>query len=474
MKSQEVTQLKLPDTPGVYFFVKGIGTGREVLYIGKATSLADRVKSYFSADVLAARGEHIARMVAEADTIEWEQTDSVLEALLREAALIKKYQPHGNVIGKDDKSFNHVVITDEPFPRILTLRGKDLAEVLAGRMAHKLTRRDIKWTFGPFTSGSSLKEALKLVRKIFPFRDQCVPCEEHTDRRSQKGKLLSRAPRQPTVPSYPLPVTDPSCTPCFNVQIGLCPGVCSGVINRKDYNRIVQHIKLFFDGKKKTLLGELERDMKVFARQQEFEKAAEVRRELHALRHIQDIALLKRTTEADTVRTEHGQGAEPAVRRAYRIEAYDVAHLGGEETVGVMVAIVNGERETTEYRQFRVRGNTRGSDIDALREVLERRFAHDEWPLPQLIVVDGGEAQIGTAERALRAHFGPDVPPIPLIGVVKDARHRPREIRGLKNTPAQTTRALIAKHERAILLANSEAHRFAINFHRKRRRKNIV
>jgi len=481
VKSQDLTKLKFPDTPGVYFFLKGAGAGREVLYVGKATSLADRVKSYFSPALLAARGEHIARMVDEADTLEWERMDSVLEALLREAALIKKYQPRYNAIGKDDKSFNHVVITDEPFSRVLTLRGKDLAEILAGRMAHKFTRRDIRWTFGPFTSGGSLKEALKLVRKIFPFRDTCVPCEEKKIQHRVLNKNVKHSVFNIAT----------SCPPCFNAQIGLCPGVCSGGINRKDYNRIVQHIKLFFEGKKKTLLGELERDMKVFARQQEFEKAAEVKRELHALRHIQDIALLKRGNGADSTQTERRlyadatrtgrrNGMIESAGRAYRIEGYDVAHLGGEETVGVMVVVVDGEADKTEYRQFRIRSKTRGSDTDALREVLLRRLGHDEWPLPQLIVVDGGDAQIGTAERVLREHFGPAPStegagqPIPLVGVVKDARHQPREIRGSKNAPARATRVLIAEHERAILLANSEAHRFALNFHRKRRRKNMV
>src|SRR4051812_306473 len=106
---------KFPDAPGVYFFTRGSGQKKEILYIGKATSLCDRVRSYFAADIATTRGPLIVKMLNEFDDITFQQTDSVLEALILEAHLIKKHQPPANIQEKDDKSFNFVIITDEDF-----------------------------------------------------------------------------------------------------------------------------------------------------------------------------------------------------------------------------------------------------------------------------------------------------------------------------------------------------------------------
>ena len=180
---------KLPDSPGVYLFKRG----KNILYIGKATSLKDRVRSYFSKDIAETRGPLIVKMLSEFQTIDHIKTDSVLEALILEAHLIKKYQPEANVAQKDNKSFNFVVITKEDFPRVLTVRSRELLINNPYDIAH---------SFGPFPNGGQLKEALKLVRKLFPYRDKCTPASELKP--NQKPK------------------------PCFNRQIGLCPGVCSG------------------------------------------------------------------------------------------------------------------------------------------------------------------------------------------------------------------------------------------------------
>jgi excinuclease ABC subunit C len=126
MNIEKLKKLKLPEKPGVYFFKKGQG----ILYIGKATSLRDRTRSYFGDDLVAERGKRLVDMVALAQTIEHIQTDSVLEALILEANLISKHQPKYNAIGKDDKSFYFVVITQEDFPRVLIMRGRDLEKKL--------------------------------------------------------------------------------------------------------------------------------------------------------------------------------------------------------------------------------------------------------------------------------------------------------------------------------------------------------
>ena len=206
----------LPDAPGVYFFKKG----KKILYIGKATSLKDRVKSYFARDILLTRGPLIKKMLEEANKIEFVQTDSVLEALILEAHEIKRYQPVFNSKEKDDKSYNFVTFTKEDFPKVIVTRGSG--------------------TYGPFPHGGELKEALKIIRKIFPYRDG-------------KCKLAGK--------------------PCFNAQIGLCPGPCAGWISKKDYRKIIRHLKLFFEAKKPRLIKSIEKEMGTLARLHKFEEA---------------------------------------------------------------------------------------------------------------------------------------------------------------------------------------------------------
>jgi excinuclease ABC subunit C len=415
---------KMPDTPGVYFF---LDKQKKVLYIGKATDLRSRVRSYFSPDLHKTRGPIITAMVEKAKTIDWRQTDSVLEALILEANLIKTYKPEANTDLKDDKSWNYVVVTKEDFPRILLVRGTNL-EI---EFPHE-TRLE---TFGPFPHGLQLKEALKIIRKIFPYRDTCVPCQEQ--------KSMSRQ-------GLALPL---KCKGCFNAGIGLCPGVCSGTVNKTEYRKIVRRIVMLFQGKKVQLLKSLERDMKAAAKAEKFEEANRLKKQVFALQHIQDISLLKNEYRSPSM----GTGLQ-----AVRIEAYDVAHLRGSAAVGVMTVVVNGMPLKNDYRKFILRKTKAGDDAGGLREILSRRLGHDEWPMPRIIAVDGSTAQMNAAQKVLD-EYGIK---IPIVGVTKDDKHRAREIKG--------DRSLIVNRERDILLANAEAHRFAIGYHRAKRNKNFL
>ena len=163
MNRQDIKFNRLPDGPGVYMFKKG----RQILYVGKATSLKDRVKSYFGDDLIATRGPMLVDMVTKAKKVDFIETDSVLEALILEANLIKKYQPIYNTKEKSDKSFNYVGITSEPYPKVIIVRGKDFK-------GHSNILKNVRMfkTYGPYTSGSALKEALKIIRRIFPFLDE--------------------------------------------------------------------------------------------------------------------------------------------------------------------------------------------------------------------------------------------------------------------------------------------------------------
>ena len=394
MEHKNLKKLNMPDKPGVYFFVKD----DKILHLGKATSLRGRVRSYFSKDLIATRGPVIVDMVFKSSKIDWQATDSVLEALILEANLIKKHQPKYNTKEKDDKSFNYVVITKEKLPKVIIVRGRALEKYKG-------------IAFGPYTSGPQLREAMKIIRRIFPYLDE-------------KSKNYLE----------------------FYRQINLAPDLS----DTKLYQQNIKNIKLFFSGKKKQILKNLKKEMKVYAKAREFEKAGEIKRQIFALQHINDVALLKLEPSAYSLGS------------SFRIEAYDIAHMGGKNMTGVMAVIEGGEVAKNEYRKFKIRTQADANDTGALAEVLERRMAHAEWPYPDLIVVDGSTAQINTARKILtKAHLD-----IPVVSVIKDERHRPKGIGGDK--------ILARKHEAEILLANSEAHRFAIAYHKKMRGKNFL
>jgi len=479
---EDLRKRKLPDTPGVYFFlgkrrkngVRGrsrIGAsavrGRRVLYIGKAGSLRDRVRSYLGKDIIFTRSPVIEKMVKEVEDIYFQKTDSVLEALILEAELIKKYKPKYNVREKDDKSFNYVVITDEDFPRVLLIRGRELK--LNGK------KLKLKAQYGPFPQGGVLKEALSIARKIFPFRDKCTPIQHSYKFACPAGCVSSRSGENVRVLHSTIGERRGKMgqqrergigKSCFNRQIGLCPGVCTGEISKREYQRIIRNIKLLFEGKKSSLVASLTREMREAAKRKNFEHAAEVRNTTFALDHIQDIALLKddflshepasRQTRLPRLAVA-SRSHEPADIR--RIEGYDVAHMSGKEIVGAMVVLDAGVPKKSAYRKFKLRTIDTSNDPGALKEILERRLRHPEWVLPDLIVVDGGKAQVNAARRVL----GGEKIFIPVVGVVKDERHKPKKIIGDK--------AIVHTQERNILLANAEAHRFAIRFHREKRDK---
>jgi excinuclease UvrABC nuclease subunit len=432
MQKSDLAKYSLPDEPGVYIFKRT----SEVVYVGKATSLRERVKSYFGNDLLTTRGGKVAAMVLGATNLEWEETDSVLEALILEANLIKKYIPVGNTREKDNKSFNYVVVTEEDFPRILIVRGRELfaGKVRVGKIM--LGTSDMREVFGPYPDGTSLREALKLVRKIFPFRDAC---EVANSDRLSLAKLR----------------------PCFNRQIYLCPGVCDGTCSKKDYAQLVRNVTYFFMGKKKELVRKLEKEMKVASRGEEFEVARTIQRQLKALAHIRDIALIKRE---DAVYKESAGGDFTALKGGrFRIEAYDVAHISGTNTVGVMVVSEeeNGKMQTqkAELRKFIIR-TSGNNDLASLAELLIRRFKHPEWRYPNLVVIDGGETHIAHARGIL---FKLGMSTIPVVSVVKDDKHKARGVIG--------DDVLVARYSNDAITLNIEAHTQAVTFHRARRDK---
>lgn len=436
----------IPETPGVYIMKNRKG---EILYIGKAGHLKRRVSSYFKGVITNNppnrinsvirvgtnkannTNERIQKMVSEIAKIETKETDSALEALILESVLIKKHQPPFNVQEKDDKSFLYVAITTDEFPRILLIRGKDM----------QYSKEKYHYTAGPFVSASSVREALRIIRKIFPWNDHQKVIANNTNKTNNANR------------------------PCFNYQIRLCPGTCVGEISKKEYKKTVKNIILFFQGKKERIVKNLEKEMSVTSKKTEFEKAEKIKRQLFALRHINDIALLS----SDSLEIRNCLPALSAEGRrrhgkleisARRIEGYDISNISGTSSVGVMVVFSNSVPERGEYRKFNIKTVHGQNDTGMLREVIERRFRNN-WKHPDLILVDGGLGQVNVTRDVLRKmnlH-------IPIIGMAKGAERKRTDIIGEK--PSWVS------HE-TLVRVRDEAHRFAIAFHRKKRRAGFL
>jgi len=383
----------LPETPGVYIMKNAVGG---ILYVGKAVNLYRRVSSYF----LRPHDARIESLVHEINTIEHICTDTAIEALILESALIKRHMPPYNVKEKDDKSFLYVVFTKDAFPRVVLVRGKDVTGN-EGRL------------YGPFVSASSARTALAILRKIFPWSDH-----------REVGKKGNR--------------------PCFNAQLGLCPQVCTGGITKTEYAKNIKNLQLFFKGEKKKIIRSLEKEMDVYAKALQFEKAEAVKRKLFALQHIQETALLGKHEDVEGP--------------VGRIEGYDISTISGTYAVGAMVVFTNGLPDKAEYRTFHIRTVVGPDDVGMMREVLTRRFENKEWSLPDGILVDGGIGQVNMAMEVLR-EFGLT---IPVVGIAKGPDRKNNVFMGLM--PKCGTKEIMIR-------VRDEAHRFSRARHIKRRAK---
>ncbi|MDP3953651.1 MAG: excinuclease ABC subunit UvrC [bacterium] len=391
---------KIPETPGVYLFK---GARGKLLYVGKAGNLKRRVSSYFAKS----HSDKTQKLVQEIREVEYIGTPTAIEALILEADLIKKHEPPYNFKEKDDKSFLYVEITKEAYPRVLLVRGRDRAE---GER------------FGPFTNASDIRTALRILRKIFPYS-------------THEASKIGKAKR-----------------PCFNAQIGLCPGVCTGGISKSEYRRNIRNLKLFLRGNKDRIVKELEKDMKLAAKGLDFEEAARLKRQLFALHHIQDIALVSKSR---IIGEEKGT----------RIEGYDISNINGANPVGAMVVFIDGQPAVQEYRKFKIRTIDQSDDVGMLKEVLSRRFSHTPpaggWPLPEVVLVDGGKGQVNAAEVVI----GEAGLRIPVVGIAKGPTRKKNEFVG------KVPKGFM---EETLIQIRDEAHRFAIKYHKEVRGKSFI
>ena len=424
-KTTQVKNGELPDNPGVYFYYDAAG---ELMYIGKATSLKKRVGSYFT-KAHEARIEELVRRIARIDYIE---VPTVIEALVLEANQIKAHKPPFNILQRDDKSFLYLAITNEDFPKPVLMRGLDLERLGIDPFSPRLidkARRKFKAIYGPYTSGRSLKLALDLIRKVIPW----TTCEPP----SVTGKTKS----------------------CFYRHLGQCPGVCTGEISKRDYAKITRQLMLFFQGKKEQVVRQLKREMKLAALKLEFERAAQLKRQVFALTHIQDVALVSHDEPLPYVRSDRGY-----IDILGRIEGYDISNISGTSAVGSMVVFEDAKPKKSEYRKFKIKTVIGANDFAMMEEVLRRRL-RNSWPLPELMVIDGGKGQVGRVQQVLD-ELGLKVP---IVGLAK-GYDRKQDVLVLDETNKELKRVATTNKE-ILQRVRDESHRFAVAYHRTLRGK---
>lgn len=356
----------IPHTSGVYLFKKG----KTLLYIGKAANLKKRLASYFRKNA----SDKVRRLREEATALEWQETNSEIEALIREAELIKRHLPKYNVLMRDDKSYFYVAVTREEFPKIF----------IAHQPRAKNRKPKAKF-LGPFTSGSALFGTLKLLRKIFPY---CT-CKQLHKR------------------------------PCLNAEIGRCLGFCCGKnklqhaklkAQNGEYKKNIKNVIAVLSGKRKRIASGLMRSMRDAAKKQEFERAAKLRDQWEALenifahRSVIEVGLQSLQSRNRRLRARAWPRIEREIqallgtdRRIRRVEGYDISNISGSAASGSMVVFLNGMPAKSEYRKFKIKTVRGANDVAMHTEVMRRRMAHAEWPYPDLIVMDGGKAQLHAA-----------------------------------------------------------------------------
>lgn len=406
----------LTPSPGVYVFRRG----STPLYIGKAENLKKRLASYFrNSSLLPAKLQH---MLGEATRLETIKTASEVEALIREAELIKKYRPKYNVTMRDDKNYFYVGITDDTFPRLF--------------VTHQPRKNQYLRYLGPFTSGKALTSTLRLLRRVFPY---CTCKTLHA-------------------------------RPCLSSQIGRCPGYCctkSGEGSRRAYLKNIERIVSVLSGKRTKLTVALMREMRRAAAQERFEEAARLRDTLEGLRQVFSHSPLLERSETrhawQTVRQKLKSllGITKPLRR---VEGYDISNISGREATGSLVVFTDGAPDKDQYRKFRIRTVQGSNDVAMLKEVIKRRLAHAEWPMPGLMVVDGGKPQLGAALSVLR-EFGMGGTVRPLVTALAKREETLYTGKGGMIHLKKGDPMLLHFFQRI----RDESHRFAKRYHHKRR-----
>lgn len=413
----------------------------EVLYVGKAKKLRNRVRSYTQTKRL---NNRIKQLSTTAVSLKFQVLESELEALLIEAELIRTHQPKYNILLKDDKTPLYIHITNEKFPRVLTLRKKEVI------------RKTPKGTIlGPFPSAYKVKEVLKLVRKIFKW------CK------NPNGG-----------------------TACFYYHIDLCSGACLGEITAQDYQDNIKNLILFLRGKKKTVIKQIKTEMVGFSYNQEFEKAQIRKEQIEYIKEVTQKKLSPNLTlpQLQLTRTNEGLIYLQKILRDYlaipkgwpltTIEGYDVSNIQGTNPSVSLVTFTDGQPDKSKYKVFNIKTLNTPNDYGMMKEALVRRQRHPEWGKPNLIMVDGGKGQVRAALNIwdwqtpiIGLVKNPDRIVIPLVnnhdGTSSQKNKRTKiEYKVIKLEPNHPTLNILQQ-------IRDESHRFAQKQHKKLRTKQM-
>ncbi len=429
----------LPKIPGVYFFKDTKG---KTIYIGKAKSLKNRVKSYFALDI--PQGSKTAALVRQISDLEFIEVASELEALILEAELIKEHKPKYNIQLKDDKSSLYIVIRNERLKK----DGKDiqLPRVFSARETD-LKKNDTY--FGPYPHAQIVKYVIRSLRKIIPYRD-CAKSK------FQRYASLNQ--------------------PCFYGHIGLCSAPCTSKISSSSYKKDITKLKQLLKGNRPSVTNALEKEMMKFSKEQKYEEAAKNRDLLKKINYItksfrDPAAYIENPYLIEDTIAESLDSLVTNIpylsKVPSRIECYDISNLSGKEATGSMVVAIDGRLTTNEYRKFKIKKKNSPDDFEMMREVLRRRFKRElsenknikKWGVPDLLVMDGGKGQVSAALDVLtELNLG-----ISVIGLAK--KNETIVLQNLEEIQLERNNEGLKLLQRL----RDEAHRFAKNYHLKLR-----
>jgi excinuclease ABC subunit C len=433
----------LPVYPGVYRFLDDSG---EVIYVGKAKNLRNRVRSYFR--VVFDRDTKTKALVENICDLEIIEVSTELEALILEEKLIKKYQPKYNILLKDDKSFLYIVIRDN----FVKINGNEINFPMVFS-ARKTDLKDGDYYFGPYPRASVAKYVLRTLRKIIPFRD-CPKSKFQTYQRVGKA--------------------------CLYGHLGLCQAPCLQNFSSREYQKDIRRLIRFLEGKFKKIMEDVQKEMMYEAKNENFEEAAKLRDILKKFEYltinsskIDSIVENPKLIEDTISESLDGLVREIPVLRDYpeRIECYDISNISGKEATGAMTVAINGRLTNSEYRRFKIKIKETPDDYEMMREVLRRRFKRslkeDSWELPNLVVVDGGSGQLN-AGIGVMEEVGVEVP---MIGIAKKEENLIYKDRGQFH---EVKLPLTHEGLKLIQRLRDEAHRFSRKYHYQLRVKKLL
>lgn len=412
---------KLPASPGVYFHKNADG---EIIYVGKAAVLKNRVRQYFQKSQKDVKTEALVAEIADTD---WIVVDTEMDALFLESEMIKRYMPKWNILLRDDKTVSYVRIdmkSEVPYVSFTRNPQDDRATYI-----------------GPFYGKSGIERAVRILRRIFPYYDK-----------PYTGKKT------------------------LNTDLGLTPGIEIGKTTPKEYKHNLKKMIRYLEGDRKKLIKELEKSMRQESASGDYEAAAKTRDQLIGLKELQKKIVFSNKEFLDISSDQALMQLQKILnleKPPVRIEGYDISHQSGQNTVGSMVVFINGTAARSKYRKFKIR-TSENDDLKSMREVIERRLKHQEWDFPDLIVLDGGETQISAILPLLEPYH------IPVVGRSKSGDHSKSAKVTLiipDGQPDKWQRLELPHGEhisRLIARVDEEAHRFAITYHSLLKRKNML